>query len=52
VSKKGGMIVVRMKRMNSFLNKLLKDGGCALIIGKLTRPLRRITSHYHSLMRY
>jgi hypothetical protein len=41
VPKKGGMTV----------RTVTPGGGCALTTGNLTRPLRRITSHYHSLMR-
>jgi hypothetical protein len=52
VSKKGGMMVTRNKKMKSFHSGLSPVGRFALITGSSTKILGKIISHYTSLMKY
>jgi hypothetical protein len=49
--KKGGMIVINNEKMNSFLSGVSPVGRCVSTIRISTKLLRKIISHYHSLMK-
>jgi hypothetical protein len=51
VLKKGGMTVIRNKKMNSFVSGLSPVGGCVSTTGSSTKLLRRIISCYPSMMK-
>jgi hypothetical protein len=51
VPKKGGITVIPMRKMNSFLSRLSPIGGCVSTTESSTKVLRKFISRYLSLMK-